>query len=256
MITLGLDIGSEYVKSVLLNSNSVIESAVFQSSDEAGAAAQKVVQQVLDKSSLKIDQIDGVAVTGNGRGEVGFARHSFSDPICQAKGATFLFPEAGTVLALGAHSSIAIKLGRGGKVVNFLSSDKCAGGSGSFLTAMAKVLHTPISDFNELSLKARNKVGITNFCAVFAESEVISLIHQLVPKEDIIAGILDAVCDKLVMLLKRLRVEREVVLTGGVAMLRGVSLRLEEKLGGAVLVPEEPMITGAIGAALLGADRK
>jgi len=256
MVALGVDIGSEFVKAVILNQEHILASAAFQSSDDTDTAAQKVVNQVLKNASMALEDLSNIAATGSGRKDIISIKRNFSDPICHARGAAWLFPHARTILAMGAHSSIAVKIGKDGKVKTFITSDKCAGGSGSFLVAMAKVLNTPLDEFSVVPRSdSREKVKITNFCAVFAESEVISLIHNRISKADIIAGIIDTVSDKCAQLLKQIGVEEDVVLTGGVAKANTLTKSLEEKLRIPVHVPEDPMITGAIGAALLGAER-
>lgn len=255
MPNLGVDVGSEYVKAVILNQKNVLASKVLHSSDEAEIAAQEVIDSVLRTASLKADAVKSIAVTGIGRKDVSFISKNYSEPICQARGAAWLFPQARTILAMGAHSSIAVKIGKTGKIKNFVTSDKCAGGSGSFLTAMAKVLHTPLNEFDSFANTSSEQLKITNFCAVFAESEVVSLIHSKTTKEDIIGGILEAVVEKAVQLLKRIRVEEDVVVTGGVAKIKNLSSAIEKKLKITVSVPEDPMITGAIGVALLGEKR-
>lgn len=256
MITMGLDIGSEFAKAVILEDKSLLASAVTRSSDEAEVVARKVADQVLREASLSIENIEKMAATGCGRGEISFVKSNYSEVVCHARGAVELFPRARTILAMGAHGSMALKLDDSKKVKNFVTSDKCAGGAGSFLSAMAKVLFTSTEEFDCQRDKSRQSVNLSNFCAVFAESEVISLIHNKTPKEDIIAAVINAVSDRLLALLKRIRVEEDLVLTGGVANIRGLIDLFREKLKVPVYVPYDPMIGAALGAALLAGERR
>lgn len=245
MITLGIDVGSEFVKSVLLNGNNLISKSILKSSDDAEMAALKSIESI---------HIEKISITGVSGKESSFnAAKEYSVPVCQMKGALFQFPNVRTIINMGAHSSIAIKLSKNRQnIVNFITNTKCAGGSGSFLNAMAKVLHTRVEEFNAFFQEpVKKKVEITNFCAVFAESEVISLIHNKIPKEDIIIAVVDTVVEKARELLKRIRVEEDLVITGGVARLNCIAKSLSAKLGVNVLVPDDPIFTGAIGAALM-----
>ena len=111
-----------------------------------------------------------------------------------------------------------------------------------------------MEDLGSISLKSTNKVKISNTCTVFAQQEVILHLSEGVPVVDIVAGLHDAIASRIVTMVKRLKIEPEVVLTGGVAKNVGVVNAMRENLGCEVSVPEDPLLTGAIGAALLGKE--
>jgi predicted CoA-substrate-specific enzyme activase len=153
----------------------------------------------------------------------------------------------------GAESSVAIRLSADGAVADMVGNDKCAGGSGTFLDNMSKMLRIPLAEMGAESLKATSAEPITAKCAVFAESEVISLVHRNppVPIPDIVAGIHESMVDRLFALAQRAGMQPEVVMTGGVSKNIGVIRAMETRLGRPVLVPEDPQVVGALGAALM-----
>jgi len=159
-----------------------------------------------------------------------------------------------TVIDIGGQDSKAIKVGKNGRVVEFAMNDRCAAGTGRFLEVMAKALEVRLEDLGELSLKSRKKARISSICTVFAESEVISRISEGTPKVDIIAGIHEAIANRIFGMASRVRIEKDLVLTGGVAKNRGVVKALEEKVGFKILVPKEPQIVGALGAAVIARE--
>jgi predicted CoA-substrate-specific enzyme activase len=143
-----------------------------------------------------------------------------------------------------------IQVGPGGKVLDFTMNDKCAAGTGRFLEVMAAKLRVPLDEMGSLSMRARGEVRISSVCTVFAESEVISLVAQNHPKEEIIRGIHRAIVNRVWSMVKTLGVKREVTMSGGVAKNQGVVAFLEEKFGHPIHVHKEPQIVGALGAAL------
>jgi len=165
-------------------------------------------------------------------------------------------PAARMVIDLGAETSTVLKVNDRGRVPDWAGQDKCAAGTGMFLQAMAKVMQIRLEEMAEFSLRAKNRADITGTCAVFAESEVISHIHRVppTPKEEIIAGIHASMVSRIMGLLKRLGIEREVAVVGGVARNKGLVAILEEELGFKVLVPENPDMVAALGAAVLAKE--
>ena len=171
-----------------------------------------------------------------------------------AKGASYFFPTARTVINLGAESNRAIRLADDGRVTAFAKNDKCAAGSGLFLETMATVLDTPLEGMGELSLTAHGYEEVSSICAVFAESEVISHIHRGVPKDRILAGLHKAVADRVMEMTGPVGIKAGVVITGGVAKNRAIIRELENKIGLVVFVPSEPQMVGALGAALIARE--
>ena len=160
------------------------------------------------------------------------------------------------VIDLGAETSTVLKINDRGRVRDWAGQDKCAAGTGMFLQAMAKLMQISLDEMAEYSLRAKNRADISGTCAVFAESEVISHIHRLppTPKEDIIAGIHASMVSRVMGLLKRLGIERDVAVVGGVAQDKGLIDIMEKELGFKVLVPDNPQTVAALGAAILAQE--
>jgi predicted CoA-substrate-specific enzyme activase len=157
---------------------------------------------------------------------------------------------------MGAESSTVIKVNDRGRLNDWVNQDKCAAGTGIFLQQMAKLMQMPLEEMAALSLQARGRADITSTCAVFAESEVISHVHREppTPKEDIVAGIYYSVVNRIISLCKRIGIERDVAVTGGVAQNRGLIKILEDELGFPVFVPEAPQLVAALGAAVVAQE--
>jgi predicted CoA-substrate-specific enzyme activase len=157
---------------------------------------------------------------------------------------------------MGAESSTVIRINERGRVTDWQSQDKCAAGTGIFLEQMAKLIGVSMSEMDELSFQAKSPPEITNTCAVFAESEVISHIHRVpaTSKEDIVAGIYRSILGRIISMCKRAGIQREVMATGGVALNKGIISVLSKELGFEILVPENPQLAAALGAAIIARE--
>ncbi|MEE9400271.1 MAG: acyl-CoA dehydratase activase, partial [Dehalococcoidales bacterium] len=207
----------------------------------------------LEQASLPFSGIAYVVATGYGRINVPFADSQVTELTCHARGVARLFPSVRTAIDIGGQDAKGLKI-KDGKLVDFVMNDKCAAGTGRFLEVVAKTLGLKAEDLGDISLKSSNKVNISNTCTVFAQQEVISHLSKGVPLEDIIAGLHEAIASRAVRMLRRLKIEPDVVFTGGVAKNMGVVRAVKENLGCDVLVPDDPLISGAVGAALLGKE--
>jgi predicted CoA-substrate-specific enzyme activase len=214
------------------------------------------MEEALRQAGLKLEDIKSVVATGTGRLSVPFAQQQRSTMSCLAKGAHFLFPQARTVLDAGAESSTAIRLSDEGSVEDTASNDKCAAGAGAFLDTMSRMLRIPVGELGPESLKATNAEPLSSTCAIFAESEVVSLVHRNppVPIPNILAGIHLSLINRLFALALRVGMPSEVVMSGGVSRNVGIIRAMEAKLGKALLVPAEPQSLAALGAALLAQE--
>lgn len=253
MVTAGVDIGHRTVKVVLLNRGGVVSQQVAPLT-EASSAAEEVLEAALRAAGLGRGDLDAVVSTGVGRGDFPLAHRRLTEITCDAKGTTWLCPAARTVLDIGAEEYRAIRCDASGRVMDFAMNDKCAAGAGIFLEVMAKALEVDLAEMGPLSLRWRKEVVVNSTCAVFAESEVISLVHSGMDRVDILHGIHDSLASRLSSLLLRIGVEPAVVLVGGVAHNVGVIDALRRRLGMDILVPEGPDFAGALGAALLGQE--
>jgi predicted CoA-substrate-specific enzyme activase len=248
----GVDIGSTMTKVVIMN-QAILASVIGPTGPEHRKLANRVMEQALAKAKLSFDDITCVVATGYGRISVPFADKQITEISCHARGVSYLLPEARTVIDIGGQDCKAIKLSNG-RAVDFVMNDKCAAGTGRFLEVTAEGLGVKLEDMGRLSLAAKNVVEIGSTCTVFAAQEVVAQLSAGVPLPDIIAGLHEAIATRIYGMARRLKIEREVALTGGGAKNIGLVRALEAKLGYPVLVPPEPLLTGAIGAALLGKD--
>jgi len=168
----------------------------------------------------------------------------------------YLIPSARMAVDMGAESATVIKINERGRIADWANHDKCAAGTGLFLQQMAKLMQMSLEEMAELSLKAEKRADITGTCAVFAESEVISHVHRVppTPMPDIAAGIYASMVSRIIGLCKRVGIQREVAVTGGVALNKGLVRMLEKELGFPVLVPEQPQSVAALGAAIIAQE--
>ncbi|MBI2957740.1 MAG: hypothetical protein HYY32_02745 [Chloroflexi bacterium] len=253
MVTIGVDAGSLTTKVVVLEGTAVLSrSSLHSSTRDAGG---KGIEEALRSAGIGRERVKEIVATGIGRNEVAQATSAATEIVCDARGGRFLAPSAATIMDIGAESSRVIKCDQAGRVADFVLNDKCAAGTGVFLEAMGKALRVPVSEMGSLSLKSTQEVNITAMCVVFAESEVVSQIHRRVAKEDILNGIHKSIATRLYGMVNRVGIVKNVVAVGGLARNAGVVRWLEELIGAEVFVPEFPEYAGAVGAALIAADR-
>ena len=215
--------------------------------------ANKVMEEALKESDLSFDQIEYVVATGYGRFNVPFADREITELTCHARGVASLFPGVRTAIDIGGQDAKGLKI-RNGKLVDFVMNDKCAAGTGRFLEVMADTFGMKFEDLGEMSLRSSKVVGISSTCTVFAQQEVIARLSEGVSVEDVLAGVNDSIAVRVINMVRRLRVEPDVVFTGGVAMNAGVVKAVTARLGREVFVPEQPLLSGALGAALLATE--
>ena len=250
----GIDLGSTMTKVVIIGgSEKVLASVVQHTGAEHRRLANRVMEEALGKAGLSVNDIAYVIATGYGRINVPFADKQITELTCHARGVAFFFPKARTAIDIGGQDAKALKI-KDGKLVDFVMSDKCAAGTGRFLEVIAHALGLKVEDLGPLSLKSTRKVTISNICTVFAQQEVVSQLSAGAALEDVVAGLHDAIAGRVARMTRRLKVEPEVVFTGGVAKNAGVVKALEENLGCPVLVPSDPLLSGAIGAALIACE--
>ena len=256
MLIAGIDIGSATTKAVLVDGDGAVRGRGLV---RTKADFEKVTREALiaagNDAAVTNGDLDYVATTGLGRYSVPFRDIQITDLTCGARGAAALFPTTRYVLDIGAQCSRAIKLRDGGKVKEFHMNEKCAAGSGGFLERAAKYLEVGLAEIGALSLRAGRPQPISSVCAVLAESEIINHVSEGVGVENILRGIHNSLADRALSLLKRVGLDGEVTLIGGVALQAGMVAALRDKLGVAVNVPEAPQLTTALGAALLGLQR-
>jgi predicted CoA-substrate-specific enzyme activase len=247
----GIDIGAGTAKSVILNDNKVTACSVIPVGGDINKAVEGVITETLDKAGLSRRDLSYVVSTGWGRDAVSFADNSTTEIICHASGVHFLIPQVRTIIDIGAQDSKVIKVNDKGMVIDFAMNDKCAAGTGRFLEVMSHVLGLELDEMGLMSLSSKNPCNISSTCTVFAETEVVSLRAQGMAVEDVVAGIHRSIARRIIIMGSGINLEQEVVFTGGVAKNIGVQKALEEVGSLQCVVPEEPQITGALGAALI-----
>jgi len=249
MITAGIDAGAATTKVVLLRDREIVGYRITDTAFDFLTAAEKMLSGLLSSSDIRREEINKIYATGYGRNAISFADKVVSEITAQTKGVHFLFPGVQGILDVGGQDSKVIAVEEG-KVVDFLMNDKCAAGTGKFLEYTAKALEVAITDLGGLALTSRHPAAITSMCTVFAESEVISLRAGGIVKEDIAAGLIGGIANRIVVMAKRVGLKDNIAFVGGVAKNTGMRVALEMKLGVVLFVPCEPQITGALGAAI------
>lgn len=251
MYVMGIDSGSTSTNAVIMDQNREIKAfAVVRTGAKSGQSAEKVLEMVLEQAKLKREDLARIVSTGYGRVSIPFADENVTEISCHGKGAHYFNPRVRTILDIGGQDSKAIHLNEKGEVTDFVMNDKCAAGTGRFLEMIARSLEIGIDELGPAALKSTEEIEITSMCSVFAESEVISLIAQNKEKTDIANGVCRSIANKSYSLMKRVGLEPEYMMTGGVAKNPGVVRAVEEKIGGRLYICPEPEIVGAAGAAI------
>jgi predicted CoA-substrate-specific enzyme activase len=254
MYAVGIDIGSTSGEALILDGERVVAWSVVDTGYNSRRAAALALDEALAQSGLAREQLEPVVATGYGRVAVEFADNQVTEISCYARGIHHLYPEVQTVIDIGGQDSKVVAVGPGGKPLDFAMNDKCAAGTGRFLEVIARALELDLEEMGPSALRARRAADISSTCTVFAESEVVTLVAEGVPREEIVAGICRSIARRVGGMARRVGVEPPVAFAGGVAKNVGVVRALEEVLGETLIVPEEPQIVGALGAALLARD--
>jgi len=256
MKAVGIDIGSLTTKVAVLNGTDSFSSLIEPSGEEPEASARSALKKLLGSNGALSDTETYLVSTGIGGKGISFNQNQKAVTTCLARGINHIFPSVRLVIDMGAESTTVMKINQRGRPVDWANHDKCAAGTGLFLQQMAKLMQMSLEDMAEISMKSKTKADITGTCAVFAESEVISHVHRVPPTrmEDIAAGIFYSMVSRIMGLCKRVGIEKDVALTGGVARSKGLINILEKELGFKLLVPDEPQTVVALGAAIIARE--
>jgi len=249
VISAGIDAGAATTKVLLLQDREIKGYRIAGTAFDFLTSAENMFVELLATLNIGREEIGKVYATGYGRNSISFADKSISEITAHAKGTSFLFPEVRGIIDVGGQDSKVIVV-EDGKVTDFLMNDKCAAGTGKFLEYTAKALEVPINDLGDLALGSSRPADITSMCTVFAESEVISLRARGISKEDIAAGLIASIAQRVLVMAKRMGLKEHIAFVGGVAKNAGMKAALEKELGVTLYVPFEPQITGALGAAI------
>jgi benzoyl-CoA reductase subunit D len=255
MITAGIDMGAKNIKVVLVEDGKVKGKALVSAGLDAKVALETAYGAALKDAKVTKADIKHITATGSGREFVDFANDSVSDVTSAARGAVHLYPSARTVVDVGAEEGRGIRCDKNGKVMDFAVNEKCAAGAGAFTEAMARALEVKLEELGPLSLKSTKAVPMNAQCAVFAESEVVSLVHAKTPKADISKAIHDAIADRIISMVRKVGFEDDIVLIGGVAKNVGFVAAMKRDLNKDIKIPTDPEFVSAMGAALEAADK-
>ena len=251
----GIDVGSANAKAVIVDAAGTVHgSAIVPTGVGLAKAAGQVLADALARMGAVREDIGEIVSTGYGREIVPDKTKAVTEITCHGRGAAALFPQTRLVIDIGGQDSKAIALGPTGAVTGFEMNDKCAAGTGRFLEVMARALEVGLDKMAEAALTAERAATISSTCTVFAESEVVSLLAQGESPAAIVAGLCNAVAERVHGLAARVGVGGDVTMTGGVSGNAAVVKAMERILGLAVNVPKEPMLVGALGAALIARD--
>jgi predicted CoA-substrate-specific enzyme activase len=254
----GVDVGSTQTKAVILCDNGTVE-IVARALVDTGANVQKAADNgflaACRAAGIIPNQVGFVVGTGYGRYKITFGNAQMTEISCHARGAHFIFPSTRTVIDMGGQDSKAISIGENGQVLDFVMNDKCAAGTGRFLSNAADVMGVSLDDIGPISLRGKHPVKIATVCTVFVESDILSYLAQGKKSEDILNGVHLAIAKRTASLARRVPLEPQITLTGGVARNAGMVKALEDILGVKLQVSEEAHFTGAIGAALFALEK-
>jgi len=272
MLTMGIDVGSRSSKCVILDDGVLLTYGTIPTFPDINKTAQAVVDAAVQRQTglwgeyrmplpdvkvdhLKIEDMACIVSTGYGRAIVHFANKNITEISCHCRGAQWFVPGVSTVLDVGGQDSKGIRVGAEGEVADFVMNDKCAGGTGRFMEIVAEALNVPLSEIGPLSLQSTKELPFSTTCAAFGRGAAVTMRKQGEAKEDILAGLHEAVARRVTGIVQKVGIADEFVISGGIGRNVGLVSRIEKISGLKVTLPQEPMIVGAVGAALFAQDQ-
>ena len=255
MITAGIDCGAKNTKTVIMKDGTIIGKGKMPTGFDQGKASTQSWETALKEAGISAGDIERTYGTGSGKDAIKNIQGKVNDIKAMGKGAHFFFPNARTVADVGAEEGRAAKLDENGNAVDFAINEKCAAGAGAFIEAMGRALETSLEEIGPLALKSSKEIPMNAQCAIFAESEVVGLIHAKTEKQDISKAIHDATASRIVSMVRRIGVNEDVVMMGGVAYNPGFVEAMRRQLDLQKLyIPDVPEYGMAVGAAVAAAD--
>ena len=255
MIVAGIDCGTKNIKTVIMRDGKVIGKGSVSTGFNLGKAVADSLAMALQAVGIGRGDVQKVGGTGSGKTAITVMDTAVNDVKAIAKAAHYFFPNARTVTDVGAEKSLVVKIDEQGGVVDFATNEKCAAGAGAFIEAMGRALELKLEDMGHLALQSDKMIPMNAQCAIFAESEVVGLIHAKTELQDISKSIHDAMASRIVSMIRRVGVNEDVVMIGGVGRNPGfvAAIKRELKLE-RLFVPDEPEFGAAVGAALVAAE--
>jgi benzoyl-CoA reductase subunit D len=255
MITAGIDCGAKNTKTVLLKEGRVIGKAMVMTGFYPAQAAMSSLNKALRAAGIARRDIQRICGTGAGRESIALADKDVNDITAMSKAAAFFFPTARTAADVGAEEGRAARIDEKGIAIDYVVNERCAAGAGIFIEAMARALEVTIEEMGSLSLQSSTKIPINAQCVIFAESEVVGLLHAKTEKSDIIRAVHDAMAGRIASMIRRIGIKQDLVVLGGVAYNPGFITALGRELKiDSILVPGEPEYGAAVGAAVVAAE--
>jgi len=255
MITAGIDCGAKNTKTIIIKDGKIIGKGKVLTGFDQEKAVEQSLAKALDEAGISKDDIQKIYGTGSGKKAVKIANDSVNEIKAMSKGAHYFFPKARTVTDVGAEEGRAAKIDEKGNPVDFVINEKCAAGAGAFIEAMARALEVAIEEMGPLCLQSDKKIPMNAQCAIFAESEVVGLIHARTDKPDISKAIHDSMASRIVSMIRRIGVNEDVVMIGGVGYNPGFMTAMQRELKiQKIYIPDEPEYGAAVGAAVVAAE--
>ena len=256
MITMGIDLGAKNIKVVILKDEKIIGKANVIAGFEVTKSAQEAIDKAFKQAGISKKDLEKTVSTGAGEKLSPFYDETKSIVGCDSLGAVYLHSATRTVIDVGAEEGRGMRCDETGKILDFEVNEKCAAGAGAFTEAMSRALEVPLEEFGALSLKATEEIPMNAQCTVFAESEVVTMVHNKVSKANMAKAVHDAMSSRISSMIRKIGFEKDVMLVGGVAKNIGFIDSLNNDLELKVIVPKEPEFVGALGAALAAAGWK
>jgi predicted CoA-substrate-specific enzyme activase len=251
----GIDTGSRTVKVAIISDDKIVVQYIDDIGISSLNSSIQCMEEALKKAGITVKDLTYTVSTGYGRALIPFANHHVSDIASHARGAVWLFPTARTILDIGGQDSKAINCDGRGRVIRFVLNEKCAGGTGRFLEVMADLLEVPFEEMMNISFNSQKKIALTSTCVIFAKSEALGMLLEGTEKNDVIAAVHRSIATQSYKLLGKMSKEKDLVLTGGVNKIAGVVKEIKEISNMEPLIPPDPQMVGAIGAAAIARDR-
>ncbi len=254
MIYAGIESGAKNSKAIIMDEDRIIGKGRTQTGFDQKADYEKAMEQALQEANVSKEQIEVVGATGSGKESVEIA-HPVNDISAMAKGAIYFFPSARTAVDIGGKDGRAAKIDEKGQVLDFVINEKCVAAAGEFIELMANTLGVDIEQMGPMALESNKKIPINAQCAVFAEFEARNLLQAQTDKKDISKAVHNALAGRIISILRRIGIYREVILLGGLALNSGFIEAVRKELDlDKVLIPDIPEYGSAIGAALAAKD--
>jgi benzoyl-CoA reductase subunit D len=256
MITAGIDCGAKNTKTLIMKDGEIIGKGSVLTGFDQKKAVRESLELASKAAGISREGIERIGGTGSGKKSIEIADETVNDIKAMAKAANYYFPDVRIVADVGAEEGRAVKIDEKGNVIDFAINDKCAAGAGAFIEAMGRALETPLEEMGPLALTSKAKIPMNTQCAIFAESEVVGLIHTKTAVNDISKAIHDAMAGRIVSMIRQIGVNPDVALIGGVAknpgFVEAMRLELEQEK---IFIPDEPQYGAAVGAAVVVAEQ-